>query len=59
MTGHSCRRSFIVSRGLLDRLDVQLLELAGSTVPGAPVIKSVPLAVLGNAMQSRIFVSPE
>ena len=35
------------------------LSWRGSTVPGAPVIRSVPLAVLGKAMQSRILVSPE
>ena len=30
----------------------------GSTVPGAPVIRSVPRAVLGKAMQSRMLVRP-
>jgi hypothetical protein len=30
----------------------------GSTTPGAPVIRSVPLAVLGKAMQSRILLRP-
>jgi len=29
-----------------------------STVPGAPVIRSVPRVVLGKAMQSRMLVSP-
>ena len=35
------------------------LSCRGSTVPGAPVMRSVPLAVLGKAMQSRMLVSPE
>ena len=35
------------------------LSCLGSTVPGAPVMRSVPLAVLGKAMQSRMLVSPE
>ncbi len=42
----------------LGHADVQVAELPGSTVPGAPVIRSVPLAVLGKAMQSRMLVNP-
>ena len=34
------------------------LSCRASTVPGAPVMRSVPLAVLGKAMQSRMLVSP-
>ena len=44
--------------GSLGRPDVQLAELAGVDRPGAPVIRSVPLAVLGKAMQSRMLVRP-
>src|SRR5262245_8614264 len=56
-TGDSCRE--VSSRYHQARRTCSSLSWRGSTVPGAPVIKSVPLAVLGKAMQSRILVSPE
>ena len=38
---------------------MQILKLLRFDGPGAPVIRSVPLAVLGKAMQSRMLVRPE
>ncbi len=51
--------SSMVGRGRcqLDRMWSSFIW-RGETVPGAPVIRSVPLAVLGKAMQSRMLVRP-